>query len=254
MTKISLSESDLQDQFKEQLNFIEKSAKAYDEGDFTEAKRMAVALRILLHKTAASTSLLYSLGLQDITNFQSSSSQYDPGLFPCYHTLVTVGMLEHKYYPLFTVSNVFSFQSYGSFWNEEIIFSDNTGNKFTRKDLVCYLADQDGGAHVDPKIDKAYYELSRGNSLGWKFKDGEKEGELTGAEHAAVRQIAHEVLTTFRGDLYKPDTMPKDIHIFGIGAHAREKEVSKVGRNESCPCGKIKQNGKRVKYKYCHGV
>lgn len=256
MTKVSLSKSDLENQFKEQLNFLEKSAKAYDEGDFSEAKRMAVVLRVLLHRTSNSTPLIYSLGLQDV-EFQSSSLQYDPGLFPSYHTLVTVGMLEHRYYPLFETPSELSPSSYQQFWNEEIVFSDNKGNKFTRKDVVCYLADQDGGAHVDTKIDEAYYELSRGNSLSWKFKDGDEEGELTGAEHAAVRQIAHEVLKTFRGDTYKPDTTPKDLHIIGVGAQVRENEPfskSKVGRNDPCPCGKKKQDGDRIKYKKCHGA
>jgi hypothetical protein len=29
--------------------------------------------------------------------------------------------------------------------------------------------------------------------------------------------------------------------------------MNKIGRNDPCPCGKIKDNGKIIKYKYCHG-
>ncbi|MDD5651727.1 MAG: hypothetical protein PHF86_15130 [Candidatus Nanoarchaeia archaeon] len=32
----------------------------------------------------------------------------------------------------------------------------------------------------------------------------------------------------------------------------KTKNIPKVGRNEPCPCGAVK-NGKRIKYKNCHG-
>jgi len=40
-------------------------------------------------------------------------------------------------------------------------------NVFTRKDIICFVANQDGGAHVDMKLDGKYAELRKLNSLGW---------------------------------------------------------------------------------------
>lgn len=79
-------------------------------------------------------------------------------------------------------------------WFTPVII-DNKNNIFNRKDIVTIMADQDGGAHVDKKIDKKYAELSQGNSLGWTDL---KNRPIPGAELVAVRQIAHEVLKTLR--------------------------------------------------------
>ena len=52
------SHVDLAELLREQIGFIERSAAAFDEGHEEEAKRIAVVLRVLLHDTPQSTSLL----------------------------------------------------------------------------------------------------------------------------------------------------------------------------------------------------
>lgn len=49
-------------QLTEQLGFLHKSCREYDQGDESEAKRIATALRILLVDTKKMTSLLTQLG------------------------------------------------------------------------------------------------------------------------------------------------------------------------------------------------
>jgi hypothetical protein len=63
MTKIAISPAELQTHLDEQLGFLERSSAAFDEGYEDEAKRLAVTLRVLLHETTQSHSLLRQLGL-----------------------------------------------------------------------------------------------------------------------------------------------------------------------------------------------
>jgi hypothetical protein len=55
-----------QHELKKQLSFIENSCMAYDQGQVNEAIRIATSLRILLHDTALSISLLTHLDAKDI--------------------------------------------------------------------------------------------------------------------------------------------------------------------------------------------
>lgn len=83
-----------------------------------------------------------------------------------------------------------------NWWNDPVL-KDNRGHTFCRRDLVRHVADTDGGAHVDPELDEAYMALSRGNSLGWFFGNGDVVSALEGRpELACMRQIAHELLST----------------------------------------------------------
>ena len=52
---------------QKQLGFIERSCASFDAGFYDEAIRIAVSIRILLHDTKSSTSLLTLLGAKGIT-------------------------------------------------------------------------------------------------------------------------------------------------------------------------------------------
>jgi hypothetical protein len=62
MPKTAITSTDLQAHLDEQLGFLERSAAAFDQGYEDEAKRLAVTLRVLLHETTQSHSLLVQLG------------------------------------------------------------------------------------------------------------------------------------------------------------------------------------------------
>jgi hypothetical protein len=62
--KVSQRRSDLLNHLREQLQFLDASALSYDAGFEGEAKRLAVVIRVLLHDTAKSRSLLQSLGIK----------------------------------------------------------------------------------------------------------------------------------------------------------------------------------------------
>lgn len=75
--EISQTEKDLKAHLKEQIQFLVSSSKAYDEGFTSEAKRLANVIRILVHDTTRSTSLLKSLHKKDIL-FYDTAPYYSP--------------------------------------------------------------------------------------------------------------------------------------------------------------------------------
>lgn len=82
-------------------------------------------------------------------------------------------------------------------WWNGVVLVDFPGNEFTRKDLILSVADQDGGAHVDTKLNEPYTLLSRDNSLGHKHSENGKTWEnFQGSHLATIRQIGHEILKT----------------------------------------------------------
>ena len=81
------------------------------------------------------------------------------------------------------------------------MFADSKGNKLTRRNLVLAVSNKDGGAHVDRRLDKDYADITRFNSLGWRFvQNGNKRHFATHPELASVRQISHEVLKSLKDE------------------------------------------------------
>lgn len=200
--KILQTYEDLQKQLKEQLKFLELSADAYDKGLESEAKRMATTIRVLLHDTSKSRSLLGQLNLLDGKFFStctkmlsvSKNQQYVGGYAGLVGILIGPG--PGGYVPNFDDSaEITGYIDFKDYW-DEIIFIDKEEKSQSRKDIILSVADQDGGAHVDPGLNERYSKLSRSGSLGWLTGDGEKWTPAKGAELAAVRQIAHELFRT----------------------------------------------------------
>ena len=69
MTKYVQTRDELLDHLKDQIAFMKQSTNSYDNGWEDEAKRLAVAIRLLLHDTPKSTSLLTLLDKKNI-NFR----------------------------------------------------------------------------------------------------------------------------------------------------------------------------------------
>jgi hypothetical protein len=144
-------------------------------------------------------------------------------------------------------------------WWAAPVFVGKDRKMLTRKDLVLIAANQDGGAHVDPALDKKYDGLSKLNSMGLVAVENGKARPMEGPERAAIRQIAHETLKTLKPGYQKKPTHDAGIFAGGLSivaggppaarpeAAATRAATRKIGRNERCPCG----SGK--KYKHCCG-
>ena len=196
--KYTQTKEDLHAQFADQTKFIQRSIQYYDDGDHSEAKRIAVSLRILFNETRNSRSLLSLLGLENKLLLWSSGGLYTPSNLLSSWTLLSMSISGAKqiFQPLLddNLGSTF-YLDFDDWWNE-VIFDDKN-SQLTRRDIVRIVANQDGGAHVDPEFKEEYSNLVRNNSLGF-FMDynGEVFEPVNNPAYAAIRQIAHELLVS----------------------------------------------------------
>ncbi|WP_147294418.1 hypothetical protein [Arthrobacter sp. RT-1] len=82
-------------------------------------------------------------------------------------------------------------------WTEQRMF-DPQGNAVSRKQIVTWLANKDGGAHID-ELPPTYEALSRNGSMGLTYDPaGDDAGTCPSPIPAAMRQIAEEVRISVR--------------------------------------------------------
>ena len=203
--QVRQTEDELNSHLKEQIEFLKGSSQAYDEGFESEGKRLAAVIRLLLRDTQNSTSLLTLLKKKDIL-FYDTSLEYDPRNLASTMGLIMmrVGRNGAKYVPPLDDGPPIRYSkakiTFEEWWNK-IVFADTKGNKLTRRDLVLAVSNKDGGAHVDPKLNSAYADLTRFNSLGWEFiQSGVKKDFATKPELASIRQMSHEVLKSLKDE------------------------------------------------------
>lgn len=201
MTMQSINE--LKSHLQHQIYFLRSSAKAYDEGHIIEAKRIATSIRVLVHDTEKSKSLLTLLKKKGIS-FYDTALKPHPGNLLSTTGLVIFQIHDGKvtYVPRLDNSYLQPRKVDFDQWWEGVVIVDKCGTQFTRSELILKMCNQDGGAHVDPKLNDKYAALARFNSVGWKFEspDGKKE-DLKGIELASVRQICHEILKSLKDEV-----------------------------------------------------
>lgn len=262
--KANLTTDELEAHLNEQIEFLESSASAFDNGFSGESKRLAVCVRVLVHDTQKSTSLLTLLNRKNI-QFHDTSIPHEEANVGTHSGLVQLHISKRgsRPLPLLDDGPFGRNLNFDPWWNG-IVFVDQSRNEFSRKDIVLTLANKEGGAHVDEKLDQKYVDLRKNNSLGWY--DVSTDGiETPSADQlpASMRQIAHEVLKTLKPDYSCHVQMPKDDGVVMLGAGIYQGSEAppvpehnlpknrpavagvKIGRNDPCPCG----SGQ--KYKKC---
>jgi hypothetical protein len=264
--KVPRTIPELEQELNDQIELLKLDLANYDAGMEIAAKGIAAKLRVLLHDSRTCHSLLGQIG-KNVALFHDTSHKFEPGNVFTYSGLITVSALTHnpKYNaPLDNLPQGSDRQiAFDDWWNA-VVFLDKEHEEFSRRDLVLTLADQDGGAHVDPEVEKKYYALTRQNTLGWQTQTASGTWKaLSNPHYAAVRQIAHEVLKSLVPGYTPPATSTRatfeGVQIAGLSMGIVGEPHSppplppsrpaqeKVGRNDPCPCG----SGK--KYKKCHG-
>ncbi len=247
------SKDELQQHLRDTVQSLELSAHAFDKGLEGEAKRLAAAIRVLVHDTSKSKSLLGQLE-QKAISFYDTCAPRQNHTYITWYGLTAINLTLQGATHVALLDNLPPdcpphWVSFDEWWNR-VVFVDQKGNETSRKDLILSVANKDGGTHVDRVLDEKYANLSRRNALGWRFYNARGEGPLEGPEKAAVRQIAHEVLKSLNPTMPSIKPKPKGALLVNPTVVVEEKQptVPKVGRNEPCPCG----SGK--KYKRCHGM
>jgi hypothetical protein len=188
---------------REQLGFIERSGAGFDHGHREEAMRIATALRVIFHHTSSSTSLLHHLGATAVKirtdapdrqkqnaalggrkivgEFSWSLASMSPaagGKFaPCADAKAPHRMLDAP-----------------AWWQE--VFAHVDGRDYTRRAVVLWAANKDGGAHVDDVLPPEYEAIKATGALGYlELQDGSK-ADIEDAHFTFLRTMGFEVLNS----------------------------------------------------------
>ena len=203
-----LSREELKGALEEQLALLSSSCEAFDKGDTLQAKHIAVHLRILWHTTGRSRGLVDQLGIPksviDTAYDVPAVFRYNGSPAPVSQERRLFAMGARGFVPIFDTgpagSRPVSFET----WWEGTALSDGEGHQFTRKDLVLAVANKDGGAHVDPELDSAYYSLTREGNTNVAFlvptgvPNQFRKATMPSPVAVALRQVGHETLRTLR--------------------------------------------------------
>lgn len=200
-TRVQRPKGELRQELIEQLALLRHACEAYDKGLEAIAKHIALSLRVLLHQHRQSRSLLDQLSLRS-GKFVDTAGPLNPSNLLAEFPLVAMRMDDDggTYLPMVMAPGggprAPQSLAFVDWWNLPVM-KDGSGHTFCRRDLIQHVTNTDGGAHVDAELEANYMRLSRENSLGWAFSDGNIRTAFRGRpELACMRQIAHEVLLT----------------------------------------------------------
>lgn len=187
---------------EESQRFLQLSAEAFDDGFEAEAHRLATTVRVLLHDHGSSQSLLGLLGVKESTLYVDTHMPAVPeDQFPTGLTMMAFGGGRgfHWKAPLDDARTnprrnrpAAKFEQW---WNgTEVMVNPQTREPWTRWRIVRELSNKEGGAHVDPKLTRAYEDLA---DMGWVLTTPSGSQPFTDTPAlASMRQIAYEVNRT----------------------------------------------------------
>ncbi|HWZ16447.1 MAG TPA: hypothetical protein VNW95_14505 [Mucilaginibacter sp.] len=177
-----------------------------------EAKRLATIIRILLHDTNNSISLLTSLSIKDNIKYIDSTNPNDGRLHSMSGMKGVQGSNPNQYLglvakvntgnslvavPLFKQHLPEWYQNYArtdfkQWWNTEII--NINGHKQTRDSLMRNIANKDGGAHIQGSLPEEYH-IIKNSALSLKIQGIQTAFEKS-VVYASIAQIAWELLNS----------------------------------------------------------
>ncbi|HGF7511452.1 TPA: hypothetical protein AB5A35_003429 [Vibrio cholerae] len=201
----------LEEKYEEFLDLLRCLGESYDaSGKEILSLSISTAIRVLVHDTKSSTSLLAHLNRKErlflSTNNESQNESVHLGLVRRINVGVCDGKGgEAKYWPLcderyFASPDSQSYVEFETWWSKEEIFRSPKAS-LTRKDLVLAIANKDGGAHFDKEVTSNYDDFRKkwsGGSCLVGINSGIKRGYDNIPTLPAIRQIAYELLTTLQ--------------------------------------------------------
>jgi len=200
--KIKLTKEDLIIQLQEQLKILALLCSQYDQKNDFLYKEIAVKLRLLLHNTKNTKSLLAQIGLENIefrTSAKNISEQASQGIYkaPICMTFRTFPddppvRIDPELIPILYTTN------FADWWEHEAMMYDTDNVTYTRKQLILEVANTDGGAHVDASLNATYHAITRVSGSGISYKLPDADEVYLNPVPALIRQIGHEVISTFK--------------------------------------------------------
>ena len=235
--------SDLKQHLDESVQEMKNAAVSFDNANDWEAKRLATILALLVDSGRSSSGLLNQLGLHTRRYLTSCSG---PIRWDETRTDLEIaeGLLIEGYRPALDKAKL-SFLDLDDWWSEPVLKRD--GSKYTRRDIVRTVRDQDGGAHIDPTVSETYHELKREQAViarpvghsGLYIVDA----TFRNPARFLVRQVAHEMLKSLDPTYTRqPKPRPKDHVIIWshavlrASAHSDRADYRETDGAALCPC------------------
>lgn len=179
---------------RRQIEYLRRSCELYDAGHLDEAVRLAVTIRVLLHDTDKSKSLLRQMRVKEqvklVTSFEKLPENFRPvSIFPLFANTDQGGTSVPFSLPkppiLITVEE---------WWNEIVWMQQST---LTRKKVVLDTANKEGGAHVQASAPETVRELRQGLAQISSLKiNGIEISSPENYHLILIRQFAHELLNS----------------------------------------------------------
>lgn len=227
MTREPFSTTQLLEKVEAQKGFLDASILAYDAGVETESLRMAVAVRVLVHRTKNSHALLAQLSDLNALALPNTGEAFGPDkeVLPngnirvhagSFHRLARgrMSQSEVKYIPkLDEIANA-PMVGFSEWWDTPVLrqrgpLINAPLRELSRKDVVLGLANKEGGAHVDPNPHFNWWMATRSGAFGSVDTDengnprltipvgelalGKTTGSIITPVHATMRVIAAEL-------------------------------------------------------------
>ncbi len=177
-------------QLGQQLTFVENSCSAYDRGQTHEAIRIATSLRILLHDTRSSTSLLTHLGSKDVLLLSTCAVRTEIPYGTVFDGLSGFSGAGIRAKLGHTSTKI---QMPAADWWEQLVIGLGQGRNLSRRIITLTAANKDGGAHVDEELPEEYELLIRGV---WETMSGGKAGPVPDHHLLYLRQMGYEILNS----------------------------------------------------------
>lgn len=229
--RVDRTRTELKQSLSEQVSLLVASCEGYDAGEHYFAKSMAVALRVCLHHQGRSCALLHQLNLRG-GRFYTAAPKPSSGRVPVGCGLVAMSFTQDRkghYVPLLGDLGYADRLPFPEWWGG-LVLRAPSGEVMSRRDIVTAVADMDGGAHVDPRLEPTYAAFRNGTLLGMSataIEDGkihmtmpilstchskvDQDGLLASPQYPSLRTIAHEFLLTM--ERYAPWAFKKGYSI-----------------------------------------
>ena len=195
---------DFKAQLSDQLDFIDTSCGLYDAGKKHEAKRIALALRVICYNPGGrsrSTSLLQHLGATGISLLSTSDVMFVGQEVATNLTNLVVRSPEQVFecVPKLAAAKTSRLVPFADWWDKEIVYLFDGGVSLSRMKLATLAANHDGGAHVDAALDPTYEKVKAGAGLTVTFTLSGGQPTAVALDNcilAALRQMGYEVLNS----------------------------------------------------------
>lgn len=170
--KIDRPPDEVVEELPTQLRKLEALSALYDQGEDHFAMDIATVLRKLFREKGSSKSLLGQLNqwnpklLDTVATWSGGNPSVEIAPVSGMAFAMAVqdaGRVFEVWRPTYQPPGDPHLTEFSTWW-KQTLFHDEHGVAFTREGLVGWACDQDGGAHVDPRLDQEYFRLTREGS------------------------------------------------------------------------------------------